>query len=58
MDTSSLLFRRVEYRMNWADWGAGLVVEYHEETGTVVVVDEDSGTRWSGSEDHVELLED
>lgn len=55
---SSLLFKRVSYRVNWADFGAGLVVEHHQATGKMRVLDEENGSLWDGTEDHVEVLND
>lgn len=49
----TLLLRRVEYKTSLVDGGIGLVVRHDLETGRVVVIDEDDGSRWAGYEDHV-----
>jgi hypothetical protein len=55
---SSLLFKRVSFRLSWTDFGTGLVIEHHQATGEMRVVDEVDGTLWDGPEDHVEVLND
>lgn len=53
---SSLLFKRVQYAITLVDGGVGLVIAHKQDTGEVVVVDEDDGSRWIGYEEHVDLL--
>ena len=55
---SSLLFKRVSFRLSRTDSGAGLVVEHHQATGRMRVLDLEDGSLWDGTEDHVEVLND
>ena len=56
MNEHSILFRRVDYQTSLVDGGTGLVVGHSLETGRVVVLDEDDGTKWLGYEEHVTVL--
>jgi hypothetical protein len=47
--------KRVTFQSDWGSYGEGVVVEYDELTGRTVVLDDD-GERWSGFEDHVEIV--
>lgn len=52
-DTANLVGQLVEYRTSLVDVGIGVVVSHDENTGMLVVVDDDDGSRWTGQEDHV-----
>lgn len=54
----SLLLKRVEYQTSLVDSGVGVVIAHELETGRVVVIDEDDGSRWVGDEDHLTALAD
>lgn len=54
----SLLLKRVEYQTSFVDGGVGLVIAHALESGRVVVVDEDDGSRWTGYDEHISVLED
>ena len=56
MSEFTLINKRVEYQTGYVDFGYGVVVEHGPEYDRVSVVDEDDGTRWVGSEDHITVL--
>ena len=56
--SESLIFKRVEYQTSRIDGGAGVVIAHDALSGRVVVVDEDDGSRWTGYEEYISMLED
>jgi hypothetical protein len=50
-----VLNQRVTFQFDRGSYGEGVVVEYDELTGRTIVLDDD-GERWSGFEDHVEIV--
>ena len=47
----------VEYFIDHANSGEGIISEYDAETGTVTVIDNEDGMVFKGNEDHI-LLKD
>lgn len=50
--------KRVEYQTSRVDFYEGIVMEHDQQTGRVVLIDVDDGSRWQGRDDQVTVLED
>lgn len=58
MTFDSLHMKRVEYQTSLVDFYEGIVMEHDEQTGRVVVIDVEDGSRWQGRDDLVTVIED
>jgi len=47
-ETDSLVGRRVEFQVDHAAFGIGLVIEHDIESGRITVCDEDDSSLWKG----------
>ncbi|CAG9180209.1 hypothetical protein LMG23992_04170 [Cupriavidus laharis] len=51
----SLVNATVEFQTDVASFGEGLVISHDDESGTLVIRD-DEGIHWRGAEDHIVVI--
>lgn len=53
-----MIGKRVEYQTGLAAYGIGIVTDINEETGIVVVKDDEDGSVWKGPAGLVEIWDE
>ncbi len=57
IEAHDLIGKSVYFQTDHASYGEGQVIEVHEAIDAVTVLEKDTGARWKGSMDHVEVVD-